>query len=178
MPNWQKIEYWMVSINRSRLNHSISGVINPNLILEWFKTDLNSCFLTDLNIWPWTWKVLNLFIILMILIYECDIEIKCAQMATRMVSSFSNWKKRAKPGGSTLKRLHSQEHIFQIIFQRIHFLCFGFLKNGEGLSLEKAEALTAIVPFRFCVFCFPATFFFVTPPFSSHLFSSHLQIQS
>ena len=71
--------------------------------------------------------------------------------------------KRAKPGGTTLKRLHSQEHIFY--FSKDTFSLFWLFKKWRRtFAWKKAEALTAIVPFRFCVFLFPGYVFFRNTP--------------
>jgi len=63
---------------------------------------------------------------LMILIYECDIEIKCAQMAARMVSSFSNLKTARNQVVVPLKDFILKSTYFKLFFKGYIFSVLAF----------------------------------------------------
>ena len=70
--------------------------------------------------------------------------------------------KRAKPGGTTLKRLHSQEHIFY--FSKDTFSLFWLFKKWRRTFAWKSRSSHGHCPISLLFFCFPATFFFRNTP--------------
>ena len=88
--------------------------------------------------------------------------------------------KTFSPGGSTLKKYFILKCTY-FKFKGYIFSVLALKKMEKDFRLKKnAEALTAIVPFRFCVFLFPGYVFFRnTPPFHQififfrHIFRSN-----